>query len=75
METVFAADEARVLVFTHFATWGERLATHLAERYELPIHCYHGGLGRSTRDQMVDSFQKGKGRGAMVLSPKLVEQV
>ncbi|MAS99495.1 MAG: DEAD/DEAH box helicase [Actinomycetota bacterium] len=69
METVFAADE-RVLVFTHFATWGERLATHLTERYELPIHCYHGGLGRSARDQMVDSFQKGKGRGAMVLSLK-----
>ena len=69
METVFAADE-RLLVFTHFATWGERLATHLAERYELPIHCYHGGLGRSARDQMVDSFQKGKGRGAMVLSLK-----
>ena len=69
METVFAADE-RVLVFTHFATWGERLATHLTERYKLPIHCYHGGLGRSARDQMVDSFQKGKGRGAMVLSLK-----
>ena len=57
METVFAADE-RVLVFTHFATWGERLATHLTERYKLPIHCYHGGLGRSARDQMVDSFRK-----------------
>ena len=69
IETVFAADE-RVLVFTHFATWGERLATHLAERYELPINCYHGGLGRSARDRMVEDFQKGKGRGAMVLSLK-----
>ena len=69
METVFSADE-RILVFTHFATWGERLAKHLTERYEIPIDCYHGGLGRSARDRMVDSFQKGKGKGAMVLSLK-----
>lgn len=69
IETVFAANE-RLLVFTHFATWGERLATHLTDRYELPISCYHGGLGRAARDQMVESFQKGKGRGAMILSLK-----
>ena len=69
METVFAADE-RVLVFTHFATWGERLSKHLTDRYELPISCYHGGLGRGARDKMVESFQVGKGKGAMVLSLK-----
>ncbi len=69
METVFAANE-RVLVFTHFATWGTRLATHLTEKYELPINCYHGGLARGARDRMVDSFQIGKGKGAMVLSLK-----
>ena len=69
METVFAADE-RLLVFTHFATWGERLAKHLTDRYELPINCYHGGLGRGARDKMVESFQAGKGKGAMVLSLK-----
>ena len=69
METVFAADE-RLLVFTHFATWGERLAKHLTERYELPIDCYHGGLGRAARDRMVETFQSGDGKGAMVLSLK-----
>ena len=69
METVFAADE-RLLVFTHFATWGERLAKHLTERYELPIDCYHGGLGRAARDRMVETFQSGDGKGAMVLSFK-----
>ncbi|MEL0141082.1 MAG: SNF2-related protein, partial [Acidimicrobiaceae bacterium] len=31
IETVFAADE-KILVFTHFATWGEKLATYLSER-------------------------------------------
>ena len=30
VESVFAAGE-RVLVFTHFATWGRRLADHLTE--------------------------------------------
>jgi len=69
MESVFAADE-RLLIFTHFATWGERLATYLTERYELPIACYHGGLARGARDRLVDSFQKGTGPGAMVLSLK-----
>ncbi|MGI9624153.1 MAG: DEAD/DEAH box helicase, partial [Acidimicrobiales bacterium] len=69
LETVFAADE-KVLIFTHFATWGERLATYLSERYDKPIPCYHGGLGRSARDRMVDDFQASDGAGAMVLSLK-----
>ena len=66
---VFAAGE-RMLIFTHFATWGERLAAHLAERTGLPIDCYHGGLARGARDRMVASFQKGRGPGALVLSLK-----
>jgi hypothetical protein len=69
LETVFAADE-RVLIFTHFATWGDRLADYLTTKHNLPIPCYHGGLGRTTRDRMVDTFQNGKGKGAMVLSLK-----
>ncbi len=69
LENVFAADE-RVLVFTHFASWGDRLADYLTRRHGLPIGCYHGGLGRTTRDQMVEMFQKGTGKGAMVLSLK-----
>ncbi len=69
VETVFAAEE-RLLVFTHFATWGERLAGHLSQKYDLPIDCYHGGLGRGARDRMVETFQNGSGPGAMVLSLK-----
>ncbi len=69
MGQVFAASE-RMLIFTHFATWGERLAAHLSERTGLPIHCYHGGLARGARDRLVQSFQKGRGPGALVLSLK-----
>ena len=69
MDQVFAAGE-RMLIFTHFATWGERLAAYLSERSGLPISCYHGGLARGARDRLVQSFQNGRGPGALVLSLK-----
>jgi SNF2 family DNA or RNA helicase len=68
-EAVFAAGE-RMLIFTHFATWGDRLADYLTERFELPIRCYHGGLSRTRRDAMVHEFQSGTGAGALVVSLK-----
>ena len=43
---MFAAGE-RVLVFTHFAEWGVKLAEHLTERTGTPVDCYHGGLSRT----------------------------
>jgi superfamily II DNA or RNA helicase len=69
IEDVFAAGE-RVLIFTHFARWGEKLAAHLTERTGIHINCYHGGLSRATRDDYVREFQQGKGAGALVLSIK-----
>ena len=69
VESVFAAGE-RILVFTHFAEWGRRLATHLTEVTGLPISCYDGSLSRGARDRMVAEFQQGEGRGALVLSLK-----
>jgi len=69
IETVFAANE-KVLVFTHFASWGERLAGYLTERTNTPVKCYHGGLSRSARDKMVDEFQDRDGPGVLVLSLK-----
>ncbi len=69
VDNVFAADE-RVLIFTHFATWGERLADYLTERTGKRIHCYHGGLSRGARDRMVEDFQAKTDAGAMVLSLK-----
>jgi hypothetical protein len=69
VEQVFDAGE-RILVFTHFAQWGLRLADHLTEVTGVPIACYHGGLARGARDKLVEDFQKGTGPGALVLSLK-----
>ncbi len=69
VDNVFAADE-RVLIFTHFASWGEKLSAYLTERTGVAIGCYHGGLSRTVRDRMVDEFQATTGPGAMVLSLK-----
>ena len=69
VDAVFAAGE-RVLVFTHFASWGLRLADHLTEHTGVPVACYHGGLARGARDKLVEEFQNGEGPGALVLSLK-----
>ncbi|MGQ0520848.1 MAG: DEAD/DEAH box helicase [Actinomycetota bacterium] len=69
LDAIFEAGE-RVLIFTHFATWGERLAEYLTDRTSLPIACYHGGLTRTVRDRLVKEFQEGTGPGALVLSIK-----
>ena len=61
---MFAAGE-RVLIFTHFAEWGVKLAKYLCERFGMPIDCYHGGLSRTVRDQMIADFQAGEGAGAL----------
>jgi hypothetical protein len=69
VDNVFESGE-RMLIFTHFATWGSKLATHLTERTGKSIHCYHGGLSRGARDTMIREFQEGEGAGALVLSLK-----
>ena len=68
-ESVFEAGE-RILIFTHFASWGRRLADHLTTRFAMPIDCYDGSLARGVRDRMVAEFQSGTGPGALVLSLK-----
>jgi SNF2 family DNA or RNA helicase len=67
--SVFAAGE-RILVFTHFAEWGRRLAGHLTEVTGTPVACYDGSLARGARDRLVADFQSGTGPGALVLSLK-----
>ncbi len=69
MDSVYAADE-KMLIFTHFASWGERLAEYLSERTGGKVECYHGGLARGARDRMIDTFQNAEGAGALVLSLK-----
>jgi hypothetical protein len=69
VDAVFAADE-KVLIFTHFAEWGKKMADHLTELTDHPIDCYHGGLARTARDRMIAEFQERPGAGALVLSLK-----
>jgi SNF2 family DNA or RNA helicase len=69
VQSVFAAGE-RVLVFTHFATWGRRLAAHLTEVTGVPTDCYDGSLARGARDRLITDFQDRNGPGALVLSLK-----
>jgi len=69
VDSVFAAGE-KVLVFTHFAEWGKRLAEHLSTRAGMAIGCYHGGLTRDHRDRLISEFQDRVGPGALVLSLK-----
>jgi SNF2 family DNA or RNA helicase len=69
MTDVFSAGE-RILIFTHFARWGEKLAAYLSERMGMDIGCYHGGLGRTVRDDLIAKFQASTGPGALVLSIK-----
>src|SRR5207244_1702133 len=69
VQAVFAAGE-KILVFTHFAEWGKKMAEHLTEVTGNDIDCYHGGLARGARDRMVKKFQELNGPGALVLSLK-----
>jgi superfamily II DNA or RNA helicase len=69
VDTVFSAGE-KILVFTHFAEWGQKLAEHLTVRTGIPVSCYHGGLSRTARDRLIDEFQSRGGAGALVLSLK-----
>ncbi len=69
VDAVFGAGE-KVLVFTHFAEWGKKLAEHLSTRAGMPIGCYHGGLTRDNRDRLISEFQGREGPGALVLSLK-----
>ncbi len=47
-----------------------KLSKHLTTRFGVPVECYHGGLARGTRDQMIRDFQQQTGPGALVLSLK-----
>jgi superfamily II DNA or RNA helicase len=69
VDAVFAAGES-VLVFTHFAQWGIKLADHLTKRTGTPVACYHGGLSRTARDEIIADFQGGDGPRVLVLSLK-----
>src|SRR4051794_5386820 len=59
VDSVFAAGE-RILIFTHFAEWGKKLADHLTAHTGVDVACYHGGLARGARDRLVEEFQQAR---------------
>jgi SNF2 family DNA or RNA helicase len=56
----------QALVFTQFREMGLLLQRHLDERFGVRPPFLHGGVPRSARDQMVDTFQHG-GSGSPLL--------
>ena len=54
-------------MFTQYAEWGQRLAAHLTRTTRTPVECYHGGLTRTARDQILENFNAQEGPGVLVL--------
>ncbi len=68
IDTVFAAGE-RVVIFTQYATWAvtTRGAPH-QDRTGTHVAAYHGGLARTARDRILETFAETEGGAALVLS-------
>ncbi|MCP9840943.1 DEAD/DEAH box helicase [Synechococcus sp. J7-Johnson] len=60
----------KVLIFSQFAAWGERLRAHLQGRYGGEPLWLHGGLTRRVRDAMVQRFAEADGPPIFLLSLK-----
>lgn len=67
-EIVTAGD--KVLCFTQFAGWGERLVPHLARRYGTEPLWLHGGVSRRRREQLLERFSDPAGPPVFLLSLK-----
>lgn len=63
------ADE-KVLIFSQFAKMGEQLVTCVEAEFGFEPAFLHGGVSRTMRDKMIDSFQNDSKSRAMVLSLK-----
>lgn len=64
------AEGDRALVFTQFAVMGEILKRHLQETFGRETLFLHGGVPKTQRDRMVESFQGEGGPPVFVLSLK-----
>ncbi|MFS0873242.1 DEAD/DEAH box helicase [Paenibacillus xylanilyticus] len=56
------------LIFTQYVAMGELLVSRLTQRYEEEPYFLHGGVSKTQRDEMVETFQKGEGPSLFVLS-------
>ena len=69
LDAILDAGE-KVLIFSQFAAWGERLRAHLQGRYGGEPLWLHGGLTRRVRDAMVQRFAEVDGPPIFLLSLK-----
>jgi SNF2 family DNA or RNA helicase len=69
LDAILDAGE-KVLIFSQFAAWGERLRAHLQGRYGGEPLWLHGGLKRRLRDAMVQRFAEVAGPSIFLLSLK-----
>ncbi len=60
----------RALVFTQFREMGELLVQHVGEQFHVRPPFLHGGVSRTGRDRMVDTFQVGEGSPLLIVSLK-----
>lgn len=63
-------DNEKALLFTQFREFGEIVAPYFAERFGASVPFLHGGVSKSKRDAMVESFQSDGGPPIMMLSLK-----
>jgi hypothetical protein len=66
-EEIIAEDEA-VVVFSQYAGFLKRVASHLAHSLELEVPVLHGGVARPRRDEIVQQFTDGTGAGVLAVS-------
>ncbi|WP_042875883.1 DEAD/DEAH box helicase [Cupriavidus necator] len=64
------ASHEKVLVFTQFREMGNLLCSWLRQRYGRDPLFLHGGVGRTSRDAMVERFQNDRTERVFILSLK-----
>lgn len=64
------ANDEKLLIFTQYKAFGDLLAPYLSQHYGSEIPFLHGGVSKTQRDRMVETFQTPQGPPAMVLSLK-----
>ncbi|MGB2949666.1 MAG: DEAD/DEAH box helicase [Rhodococcus sp. (in: high G+C Gram-positive bacteria)] len=63
-------EHEKALLFTQFREFGELVAPYFAERFGTAVPFLHGGVSKTKRDAMVESFQSEDGPPIMMLSLK-----
>ncbi|MDA8207336.1 MAG: DEAD/DEAH box helicase, partial [Thermaerobacter sp.] len=60
----------RVVVFTQYVTWVYMAAPYLRRRFHVPVLSFHGSLGKSERDQVLEQFADKNGPPILLASLK-----